>query len=82
MINSYCYSTICFCDLFSVGLIHGDFDQFERDDVLKRFKANAFPILVATDVAGMNFMSAANTNRLYADSTVYMKHNCYESGTC
>jgi len=37
---------------FSVGLIHGDFDQFERNDVLKRFKANEFPILVATDVAG------------------------------
>ena len=35
-----------------MGLIHGDFDQYERNDVLKRFKANAFPILVATDVAG------------------------------
>lgn len=37
---------------FPVGLIHGDFDQFERNDVLKRFKANEFSILVATDVAG------------------------------
>jgi len=34
-----------------LGLIHGDFDQYERNDVLKRFKANAFSILVATDVA-------------------------------
>lgn len=36
---------------YPLGLIHGDFDQFERNDVLKRFKANEFPILVATDVA-------------------------------
>lgn len=36
-----------------MGLIHGDFDQFERNDILKKFKNREFPILVATDVAGM-----------------------------
>lgn len=34
-----------------LGLIHGDFDQFERNDILKKFKNREFPILVATDVA-------------------------------
>jgi len=36
---------------YDLGLIHGDFDQFERNDILKRFKHKEFLILVATDVA-------------------------------
>jgi len=36
---------------YQLGLIHGDFDQFERNNVLKNFKHNQFPILIATDVA-------------------------------
>ena len=39
-----------------VGLIHGDFDQYERNDILKRFKNKEFLILVATDVAGKVFL--------------------------
>ena len=35
-----------------VGLIHGDFDQFERNKVLSEFKRGEYSILVATDVAG------------------------------
>ena len=38
---------------FSVGLMHGDFDQFERNAILKKFKQKEFEILVATDVAGI-----------------------------
>ncbi len=34
------------------GLLHGDMGQGDRDDVIVGFKKKAFPILVATDVAG------------------------------
>lgn len=34
-----------------LGLIHGDFDQFERNKVLSEFKRGDYSILVATDVA-------------------------------
>jgi len=36
---------------YELGLIHGDFDQFERNNVIKRFKDKEYLILVATDVA-------------------------------
>lgn len=35
------------------GALHGDMMQAERDKVLRDFKNNKFPIMVATDVAGM-----------------------------
>lgn len=38
--------------LFSVVLLHGDMDQFERNKVINAFKKQEIPILVATDVAG------------------------------
>jgi superfamily II DNA/RNA helicase len=38
--------------LLSGGALHGDMLQGERDKVLREFKNNKFPILVATDVAG------------------------------
>jgi ERCC4-related helicase len=43
------------CDsvLFSVGLMHGDMSQMERNEVITAFKKKEFPILVATDVAGL-----------------------------
>ncbi|CAG8525132.1 7706_t:CDS:10 [Racocetra fulgida] len=34
------------------GALHGDMMQADRDKVLKDFKNNKFPIMVATDVAG------------------------------
>ena len=34
------------------GALHGDMLQYERDKVLREYKNNEFPILVATDVAG------------------------------
>ncbi|KAI8384981.1 P-loop containing nucleoside triphosphate hydrolase protein [Radiomyces spectabilis] len=36
---------------FECGALHGDLMQFEREKVLRDFKANKFNILVATDVA-------------------------------
>ena len=36
----------------SVGLLHGDMAQGDRDKVIGDFKRKQFPILVATDVAG------------------------------
>merc|ERR1719494_316419 len=36
---------------FDLGLMHGDFDQYERNVILKQFKQKEFAILVATDVA-------------------------------
>ena len=36
----------------SVDCFHGDLDQFERDQVLARFRNQSLRILVATDVAG------------------------------
>ncbi|XP_060636769.2 ATP-dependent RNA helicase DDX42 isoform X2 [Anolis sagrei] len=35
----------------SLGLLHGDMDQSERNKVISDFKKGAFPVLVATDVA-------------------------------
>ena len=40
--------------VYVVGLIHGDFDQFERNKVLSEFKRGDYSILVATDVAGIS----------------------------
>lgn len=37
---------------YSLGLLHGDMDQSERNKVISDFKKNNMPILVATDVAG------------------------------
>lgn len=36
----------------SLGLLHGDMDQSERNKVISDFKKGTFPVLVATDVAG------------------------------
>ncbi|RKP09850.1 P-loop containing nucleoside triphosphate hydrolase protein, partial [Thamnocephalis sphaerospora] len=36
---------------YECGALHGDMLQHERDRVLRDFKRNAFPILIATDVA-------------------------------
>ena len=38
--------------LCTVGLLHGDMAQDERNKVITEFKRRAVPILVATDVAG------------------------------
>lgn len=38
---------------YSLGLLHGDMDQSERNKVISDFKKNNMPILVATDVAGV-----------------------------
>ena len=45
---------LCFIIVYIVGLIHGDFDQFERNKVLSEFKRGDYSILVATDVAGIS----------------------------
>lgn len=39
--------------VISVGLLHGDMSQMERNEVITSFKKKEMPILVATDVAGM-----------------------------
>ena len=36
----------------SVDCLHGDLDQFDRDQVLARFRSQSVRILIATDVAG------------------------------
>ena len=36
----------------NVGCLHGDLDQFHRDQVLARFRNQSIRILIATDVAG------------------------------
>ncbi|CAG8633989.1 11606_t:CDS:10 [Paraglomus brasilianum] len=36
---------------YKCGALHGDMLQYERDKVLREYKNNEFPILVATDVA-------------------------------
>ncbi|CAH1788169.1 unnamed protein product [Owenia fusiformis] len=35
----------------SLGLMHGDMSQMERNEVITKFKKKEFPVLVATDVA-------------------------------
>ncbi len=37
---------------YSLGLLHGDMDQSERNKVIADFKKKNLPVLVATDVAG------------------------------
>lgn len=37
---------------YSLGLLHGDMDQSERNKVISDFKKKNTPVLVATDVAG------------------------------
>jgi ATP-independent RNA helicase DbpA len=39
-------------DGLSVGSLHGDLEQFQRDQVLAKFRNHSIRILVATDVAG------------------------------
>ena len=36
----------------TVGLMHGDMSQPERNEVIHAFKKKEIPVLVATDVAG------------------------------
>ena len=38
--------------IVAVGLLHGDISQMERNEIISAFKKKEFPILVATDVAG------------------------------
>lgn len=40
---------------YSLGLLHGDMDQSERNKVISDFKKKNLPVLVATDVAGVYF---------------------------
>lgn len=42
----------------SLGLLHGDMDQSERNKVISDFKKGTFPVLVATDVAGRDLSSS------------------------
>ena len=37
-----------------VALIHGDMHQEERNSVINAFKKQEVPVMVATDVAGMD----------------------------
>ena len=50
--NWYGRFILLLASLYSVVLLHGDMDQFERDKVINSFKKQEIPILVATDVAG------------------------------
>lgn len=36
---------------FKIGLLHGDMNQVERNEIISAFKNKAMPVLVATDVA-------------------------------
>lgn len=47
---------------FEVGLLHGDMDQYDRNNIISAFKKREIPILVATDVAarGLDIPSIKN----------------------
>ncbi|KAI9312422.1 P-loop containing nucleoside triphosphate hydrolase protein [Dichotomocladium elegans] len=47
---------------FDCGALHGDLMQYEREKVLRDFRANKFTVLVATDVAarGLDIKSVKN----------------------
>jgi len=36
-----------------VGLLHGDLSQGSRNEIITKFRKKEFPVLVATDVAGL-----------------------------
>lgn len=46
---------------YSLGLLHGDMDQSERNKVISDFKKNNMPVLVATDVAGAQKTNLPNS---------------------
>ena len=48
----------------SVGLMHGDMSQMERNEVITSFKKKEMPILVATDVAGNQTDMQTNSERV------------------
>lgn len=48
----------------NLGLLHGDMDQSERNKVISEFKKKGIPILVATDVAGKEYISYWNIFKL------------------
>ncbi|XP_071811581.1 ATP-dependent RNA helicase DDX42-like [Apostichopus japonicus] len=47
---------------FKVGLLHGDMDQYDRNNIIGAFKKREIPIMVATDVAarGLDIPSIKN----------------------
>lgn len=56
------------------GAMHGDMMQYERDKVLKQFKKCTFPILIATDVAGMTRNPFITIHAL-----MHIRHTIYTS---
>lgn len=51
---------------YSLGLLHGDMDQSERNKVISDFKKNNMPVLVATDVAGASKTNLPNSISRFA----------------
>ena len=41
--------------LLLVGLLHGDMNQFDRNKIISSFKKKEIAVLVATDVAGLEY---------------------------
>ncbi|ESO99216.1 hypothetical protein LOTGIDRAFT_141957, partial [Lottia gigantea] len=58
---------------FTLGLLHGDISQMERNEIISAFKKKEFPILVATDVAGRVFISL--TLEFIVRLAFYLKFN-------
>ena len=52
-----CLNPLC----LSVGLLHGDMSQGDRDQVIMAFKKKEFPTLVASDVAGECVLTYTHT---------------------
>uniref|UniRef100_A0A8B9L972 RNA helicase n=1 Tax=Astyanax mexicanus TaxID=7994 RepID=A0A8B9L972_ASTMX len=61
---------------YSLGLLHGDMDQSERNKVISDFKKKSLPVLVATDVMILKVPKLLTYLRL--DKTTYFKfvHYC------
>ena len=51
------YYEISMLFLYTVGLMHGDMSQTERNEIIHAFKKKEMPVLVATDVAGKYIFS-------------------------
>lgn len=52
-ISEYHLTPVILISFHTVGLLHGDMSQGSRNEIITKFKKKEFPILVATDVAGM-----------------------------
>lgn len=62
-----------------VGLLHGDINQAERNEIISAFKKKEFPILVATDVAGKRLISGCTVDFYHISTSIALSCQTHQS---